>query len=151
MFPLRSGARSAVRRALPRIAWKRSASCGRSRPRSAGSVEDARIAVEPEAPVVSGGRKRKRSRTKEKLFDLDLAEAERMAPPGMIEARRALRGRHARSRGIPAYCIFNDATLSRIAAAMPQDEKRLLSIKGVGPGIVEKYGAELLELVRSNG
>jgi len=118
--------------------------------RGAGSVEDARIAVEPEAPLVSGGRKRRRPKAKEKSFDLDQAEAVEMASPEVIEALRALRGRHARSRGIPAYCIFNDATLSRIAAAMPQDEKRLLSIKGVGPGIVEKYGAELLQLVRRN-
>ena len=38
-----------------------------------------------------------------------------------------------------------------IVPGSPADEAGLLSIKGVGPGTAERYGAAILELVRRHG
>jgi RecQ family ATP-dependent DNA helicase len=49
--------------------------------------------------------------------------------------------------GKPAYTVAANKTLSAIAAARPQDEGALLAISGVGPAFIEKYAADVLELV----
>jgi ATP-dependent DNA helicase RecQ len=67
--------------------------------------------------------------------------------PALFERLRTWRLEQARERGLPAYVVFHDATLRRIAAERPRDEAALLAIKGVGPAKVEAYGASLLGLL----
>jgi superfamily II DNA helicase RecQ len=67
--------------------------------------------------------------------------------PALFERLRTWRLEQARERGLPAYVVFHDATLRRIAAERPRDEAALLAIKGVGPAQVEAYGASLLGLL----
>ena len=55
----------------------------------------------------------------------------------------------AKANGVPAYVVFNNRTLAEIAAAQPATEDELLEISGVGPAKVEKYGADVLELIRN--
>ena len=66
----------------------------------------------------------------------------------VFEALRALRRRLADERGVPAYVIFNDATLLEMAAAIPSSEAELLSIGGVGPTKLEAYGEAFLDALR---
>jgi len=49
---------------------------------------------------------------------------------------------------VAAFIIAHDALLRNIAAARPQSEEELLAVKGMGPAKMEKYGAQLLMLVR---
>ncbi len=66
----------------------------------------------------------------------------------LFEALRALRRTLANERGVPAYVIFNDATLLAMASSHPRTEDQLLAIPGVGPVKLERYGAAFLELLR---
>jgi ATP-dependent DNA helicase RecQ len=62
---------------------------------------------------------------------------------------RAWRLEQAQAQEVPAFVIFHDATLRRIAARRPADLDELVSIKGVGPSKLEKYGQEVLSVVKS--
>ena len=62
---------------------------------------------------------------------------------------RAWRLEQAQAQEVPAFVIFQDATLRRIAARRPADLDELASIKGIGPGKLEKYGQEVLSVVKS--
>ena len=62
---------------------------------------------------------------------------------------RAWRLEQAQAQEVPAFVIFHDATLRRIAALRPADLNELASIKGIGPSKLEKYGQEVLSIVNS--
>jgi ATP-dependent DNA helicase RecQ len=64
------------------------------------------------------------------------------------EQLRAWRAAIAREHGVPAYVVFHDATLAELARARPQSEAALGQISGVGQRKLQRYGAELLELLR---
>jgi len=69
------------------------------------------------------------------------ADPELMA--ALVEWRRNL----ARAAGVPAYVIFNNATLGEVAAAKPHSREALLTLPGIGPVKAERYGDALLDLV----
>jgi DNA topoisomerase III len=75
----------------------------------------------------------------------------RAAPPpppaALVEALKAWRLAEARKRGIPAFRILTDRVLGVIASLRPEDREALMAIPGVGPKLVERYGAQLLALV----
>ena len=77
-----------------------------------------------------------------------LAIGEPEADPALFERLRALRRRLADAEGVPAYIVFSDAVLARMAAARPTDEAGLLAISGVGPAKLARYGAAFLEALR---
>jgi len=54
----------------------------------------------------------------------------------------------ADAEGVPAYIVFSDAVLLRMAAARPMDEAGLLAISGVGPAKLSRYGAAFLRALR---
>jgi superfamily II DNA helicase RecQ len=64
-----------------------------------------------------------------------------------FERLRAWRTARARADQVPPYVICNDATLRALAHQTPSDEQGLLAVPGIGPAKVERYGAELLELL----
>lgn len=105
---------------------------------------DARTVEETLLPVERAVAPRRRRESKVAL-DPDVAAAK--APPGLVEELRTFRTEQARERGVPPYCVFNDATLLNLAAACPAAESELLAVKGIGPGIVGTYGEALLEIV----
>lgn len=61
---------------------------------------------------------------------------------------KAWRLGRARAEGVPAFRILSDATLEAVVAARPQTAAQLLAVKGMGPRLVEKYGADLLAELR---
>jgi DNA helicase-2/ATP-dependent DNA helicase PcrA len=69
--------------------------------------------------------------------------ADRPLYEALVEWRRNL----ARASGTPAYVVFHDATLAAIAAARPRSPRALLTVAGVGPVKVERYGDAVLALV----
>jgi ATP-dependent DNA helicase RecQ len=66
----------------------------------------------------------------------------------LLTLLKSLRLHLAREKGVPAYLIFNDATLLEMAARKPKTEAELLSVPGVGPAKLEKYGAQFLKMFR---
>ena len=54
----------------------------------------------------------------------------------------------ADGEGVPAYIVFSDAVLARLAAARPTDEAGLLAVPGVGPTKLARYGAAFLRVLR---
>ena len=66
----------------------------------------------------------------------------------LLTLLKSLRLHLAREKGVPAYLIFNDATLLEMAARKPKTEAELLAVPGVGPAKLEKYGAAFLKMFR---
>ncbi|OGA77768.1 MAG: ATP-dependent DNA helicase RecQ [Betaproteobacteria bacterium RIFCSPLOWO2_12_FULL_65_14] len=84
----------------------------------------------------------RRSGTAAPMQDLPL-EAQKL-----FERLRAWRLEAARRHGVPAYVIFQDATLREIASARPSSLDALRGISGVGAKKLEAYGVEIVGLVR---
>ena len=69
------------------------------------------------------------------------------ADPELIDRLKRWRLAQATSQGVPAYVIFNDATLEALAARRPSSGSALLEIPGIGPAKLEAYGEDLLDLL----
>jgi len=65
----------------------------------------------------------------------------------LFERLREWRRDRAGGDDVPAYLVFTDATLQLIAEHKPTTEGALLAISGVGRTKLERYGAEVLELI----
>ena len=66
---------------------------------------------------------------------------------GLRESLRAYRWAQASAAAVPAYVIFNDATLDDLVARRPTDDAELLRVKGIGPVKIEKHGVAILEII----
>jgi DNA helicase-2/ATP-dependent DNA helicase PcrA len=65
----------------------------------------------------------------------------------LFEALRAWRKSRAAGADVPAFVIFNDATLQQVAHRRPTTRTELMEISGIGAVKVERFGDELLRLV----
>ena len=63
---------------------------------------------------------------------------------------KAWRSEVAKSHDLPAYVIFNDATLAGIAERNPQTLEALQGISGIGAKKLEAYGQEVLRVVSAS-
>ncbi len=66
------------------------------------------------------------------------------ADVALFERLRVLRRSLADAEGVPAYIVFSDAVLARMAATRPTDDAGLLAVPGVGPAKLARYGAAFL-------
>jgi superfamily II DNA helicase RecQ len=65
----------------------------------------------------------------------------------LVERLRAWRLERARSDEVPAYVVLHDATLHELAAAKPQSQQDLATVKGFGPAKLERYAADVLAVI----
>ncbi|WP_329235332.1 ATP-dependent DNA helicase UvrD2 [Streptomyces canus] len=65
---------------------------------------------------------------------------------GLYERLREWRAVQAQRSGQPAFCVFTDKTLMAIAEAVPDDERELARIPGVGMRKLNRYGADVLTI-----
>jgi ATP-dependent DNA helicase RecQ len=79
--------------------------------------------------------------------ELPIAAPDDPAAEARFQALRAWRAARAKEQNLPAYVIFHDQTLRAIAASAPATLDELGAIGGVGAVKLERYGAELLELL----
>ena len=78
----------------------------------------------------------------------------RAAPPDAAEVKNELaaaelrrwRRELARDLNVPAFIIFNDATLMGLAAALPTDRQSFLRVKGTGATRWERFGPKVVEI-----
>jgi ATP-dependent DNA helicase RecQ len=66
---------------------------------------------------------------------------------GLFEALRTLRRKLAEERGVPAYVLFNDATLRDMARVRPGSLEEMLNIRGVGERKLADLGTQFLETI----
>jgi DNA topoisomerase-3 len=67
----------------------------------------------------------------------------------LLAALKDWRLEEARRRSVPAFQIFTDRSMKAIASQCPRNEEELLSVYGVGPRLVKKYGGKILKIVAS--
>ncbi len=92
-------------------------------------------------------REGQRERTAKKGSGAAVASGLDGAARELWERLRAWRAAIAREQGLPAYVVFHDATLAELARERPTSEAALSKISGVGARKLERYGADLLELL----
>ena len=74
---------------------------------------------------------------------VELADADKP----VFERLRSWRAATAKEQGVPAYVIFHDATLREIASRRPSSLEELSTISGVGENKLNRYGAQVLEVL----
>jgi len=82
-----------------------------------------------------------------------LSEKKKISKVGLIrddlfEQLRQWRLRTAKAKGIPAYAVFNDATLNEISQSKPIVVDDLLMINGIGKKKKEDYGEQILKVIK---
>ncbi|MCD7101406.1 DNA helicase RecQ [Pseudoclavibacter sp. 13-3] len=65
----------------------------------------------------------------------------------LYQRLRSWRSAAAKERGVPAYIVFNDATLRGITTQQPHSLDELARVSGVGQTKLAAYGEALLEIV----
>ncbi|WP_026423879.1 DNA helicase RecQ [Actinokineospora inagensis] len=110
--------------------------------------------TERSAEVLFQGRKVNLRREPEKPARLPSARTSSPAKPAVelsaeatpiFEALREWRRNAAREQGVPAYVVFQDATLRQIAAVRPGNLQQLAGISGVGENKLARYGQQVLD------
>lgn len=94
-----------------------------------------------EAKDRSGGRKSKNSDKFEVASDV--------LHPELFKRLRTWRNAEAEKQNLPAYTIFQQKALLGISNLLPVDKTMLLRIPYIGKKGVDKYGDEVLEIVRA--
>jgi DNA helicase-2/ATP-dependent DNA helicase PcrA len=96
----------------------------------------------------------KRSRFLQELGVTQTAPAERSTPAKerewTVDAQRLRDWRleRAKADNVPPYVVFHDSVLHAIADARPSSLGELSQIAGVGPAKLERYGPDVLDLIR---
>ena len=65
----------------------------------------------------------------------------------LVDELKQWRSRRSRAASVPAYVVFDDKTLAAIAARRPSEPRELLAVPGIGPTKLERFGAEVLDIV----
>ena len=68
----------------------------------------------------------------------------------LFEELRRWRSQQAKAASVPAFVIFDDKTLTEVAARRPKDKAGLLAVPGIGPVKLERYGDDLLAVVEAS-
>jgi ATP-dependent DNA helicase RecQ len=69
----------------------------------------------------------------------------------LLDALREWRSREAREQGKPPYVVAHDRLLAELCVARPRSKAELAEIAGIGPAKLERYGADLLQLLDAHG
>ena len=65
----------------------------------------------------------------------------------VVEELRAWRLGRARAADVPAYAIFNDATLADLLHRWPGSPRELRDVSGIGPVKADRFGPDLLAIL----
>ena len=86
-----------------------------------------------------------RSRVSPSLISTRWVPADENQP--LFQALRAWRKEQAAAASVPAFVVFNDATLTAVAEARPTSTDELLELPGIGAVKAERFGPDLLRIV----
>lgn len=76
----------------------------------------------------------------------EIAERDRPLYDALVAWRRA----RARAADVPAYVVFDNKTLRLVAGTRPRSTSDLVALPGIGPVKADRYGTELLAVVRDH-
>jgi DNA helicase-2/ATP-dependent DNA helicase PcrA len=96
------------------------------------------------------GKNTKPSRFLREINPSQKASPSRKAEPAdseLFDRLREWRRRTAREMDVPPYVVFHDATLREICERRPLTLADLSRISGVGPAKLDRYGADVLDVV----
>ena len=68
----------------------------------------------------------------------------------LFDSLKAWRLAQSRLADVPAFVIFNDATLTEVARQRPSSRAALMSVPGIGAVKAERFGEQVLEIVRES-
>jgi DNA helicase-2/ATP-dependent DNA helicase PcrA len=69
------------------------------------------------------------------------------ADQAVFDELRRWRSQQAKAASVPAFVIFDDKTLTEVAARRPTDRAGLLAVPGIGRVKLERYGDDLLAVL----
>lgn len=98
------------------------------------------VCYRPNESTTSKGPKRDRREKPEAA--LDPVERER------FEALRGWRKTRAQTDGVPVYVILVNRQLAEIAKTAPRSLNELAAVKGIGEARLERYGEDVLRILR---
>ncbi|WP_239985760.1 MULTISPECIES: DNA helicase RecQ [Arenibacter] len=76
-------------------------------------------------------------------------KTKKVAKNSLFERLRLLRFQISLEENIPAYLVFNDATLKEMEAERPTSEEELMKINGVGQRKLEVYGEQFIQEIKA--
>jgi len=91
--------------------------------------------------------KKNKKESKQEL-DKEIQERVLYNNKDFFEELKRWRSKTAKSLEIPTYCILHNRSLYEIIKRKPKSKKELEKIYGIGKQKVEKYGSEILEIVK---
>lgn len=100
-------------------------------------------AAQTEEPVRQTVALPKPSRRKTVVISVDEGDQK------LLDALYALRKRLAAKQKVPAFMIFNDATLREMCRKRPQSIDELLDVSGVGETKAKRYGPQFLQVLQN--
>ncbi len=83
----------------------------------------------------------------EKTKQVAIEKIDKGKAPDLFEKLRLLRLELAREAGIPAYQIFNDATLKEMEKFRPMTDEEFMQINGVGRQKMQNYGYQFIKAI----
>ncbi|KAA0024355.1 ATP-dependent DNA helicase UvrD2 [Antrihabitans cavernicola] len=69
----------------------------------------------------------------------------------LLDALKSWRLDKSRELNVPAFVVFSDNTLTAIAEQHPQDDRALVAIPGIGAKKLERFGADVIDVVKTAG
>lgn len=85
----------------------------------------------------------------EKAKEIAAPITKKSGPPSLFENLRKLRLALSKEAGIPAYQIFNDASLKEMEKFRPMTDEEFMQINGVGKQKMQDYGHDFIKEIRN--
>jgi len=111
--------------------------------KSKAAIEEEVVKQKKKEKTVKNGRDIARNAPAKMVASKDILH------PELYEQLRSWRFLLAQEQNVPAYVILSQMALIGITNLLPQDSAQLVRIQGVGKVTLEKYGEEILEMVRA--
>ena len=83
------------------------------------------------------------------MLKLNIESEEKIINSELFNKLRIWRREVAIREGVKPYIIFSDSTLIELCNKMPKTSEELLGIRGMGEKKFNKYGEELLKIIKS--
>ncbi|MDA1010630.1 MAG: HRDC domain-containing protein, partial [Chloroflexi bacterium] len=86
------------------------------------------------------------------VTDSALRDADAYVDPDdpLYQTLRAWRMERALAESSPAYTVFSDRTLRELVRTRPRNVHSLLQVWGLGEARVERFGADLVQVIRDH-
>lgn len=68
----------------------------------------------------------------------------------LLHVLKTWRAEEGKTRRVPLYMVAGNKTLEALAINKPTTETQLKAVTGIGPKMIEKYGDELLHIIREH-